>query len=544
MASMTGSQIMVQSLINEGVDQVFGYAGATICSLMDEMYQAADQIHYTLVRQEQNAGHMASGYARVTGKTGVCMVTSGPGATNLITGIATAYLDSIPMVAITGQVPSYQLGKDIFQEVDICSAVTPFSKHTYLVRDAKELPRIMKEAFYIASTGRPGPVLIDFPQNIQTQVVEDPVFPETANIRGYNPSLKGNAKQLNNVVKAITEAQKPVICAGGGVFLAHAEQELYEFAHRMNIPVVTTMMGLSLFNTDDPLNMGMIGKFGNRSGNKAMVKADLLIMIGMRVADRAIMQPDEVKKRFTTIHIDVDSAEIGKNMEANIPLVGNAKLILPQLLTLCEPKDTKEWLDFLKEFRDEELTRDFPDYRGVSPQRFMRALGKKLDPGAFVCADVGQNQIWACQHLFMKDIRFMTSGGLGTMGYSLPAAIGAKTADPSRQTVVINGDGSFQMSFNELAAVREAGFDLKIVIIRNHVLGLVHQSQVRPPFHGAYGVALNGDPDFPALIGAYGFESIELDNEAEMDTAIDTFLHSEGTKVLIVSVDPMCSTTD
>ena len=329
---MTGSQIFVQSLINEGVDQVFGYAGATICSLMDEMKLASDRINYTLVRQEQNAGHMASGYARITGKTGVCMVTSGPGATNLITGIATAYLDSIPMVAVTGQVPTYLLGRDIFQEVDIIGAVTPFIKHTYLVRDAAMIPQIVKEAFYIASTGRPGPVLIDFPQNIQAQEVKDPVFPESVHIRGYNPSIKGNTKQLSHVVRAISEAKRPVICAGGGVFLAHAEEELKEFAHRMQIPVVTTMMGLSLLDTDDPLNMGMIGKFGNRSANKAMVKADLMIMIGMRVADRAIMEPAEVKKRLTTIHIDVDSAEIGKNMEANIPLVGNAKLILEQLM--------------------------------------------------------------------------------------------------------------------------------------------------------------------------------------------------------------------
>ena len=291
MASMTGSQILIQSLINEGVDQVFGYAGATICSLMDEMMQASDKIKYTLVRQEQNAGHMASGYARVTGKTGVCTVTSGPGATNLITGIATAYMDSIPMVAITGQVPSYLLGRDIFQEVDIVEAVTPFIKHSYLVKNAAELPRIVKEAFYIASTGRPGPVLIDFPQNVQSQLVNNPVFPEEVHIRGYNPSIKGNDKQLTHVIKAIENAKKPCICAGGGVFLAGAEKELYEFAHKMNIPVVTTMMGLSLLDTDDPLNMGMIGRFGNKSANKAMVKSDLLIMIGMRVADRAIMEP-------------------------------------------------------------------------------------------------------------------------------------------------------------------------------------------------------------------------------------------------------------
>lgn len=541
---MTGSQIFVQSLINEGVDQVFGYAGATICSLMDEMKLASDRINYTLVRQEQNAGHMASGYARITGKTGVCMVTSGPGATNLITGIATAYLDSIPMVAVTGQVPTYLLGRDIFQEVDIIGAVTPFIKHTYLVRDAAMIPQIVKEAFYIASTGRPGPVLIDFPQNIQAQEVKDPVFPESVHIRGYNPNIKGNTKQLSHVVRAISEAKRPVICAGGGVFLAHAEEELKEFAHRMQIPVVTTMMGLSLLDTDDPLNMGMIGKFGNRSANKAMVKADLMIMIGMRVADRAIMEPAEVKKRLTTIHIDVDSAEIGKNMEANIPLVGNAKLILEQLMEKCEPYDTSEWREFLKDYRETELTRDFPEHPGVSPQRFMRALGRQLKEGAVVCADVGQNQIWACQHLFMHGIRFMTSGGLGTMGYSIPAAIGAKIADPGRQSVVINGDGSFQMSMNELAAIRAGRIDVKIVIIRNHVLGLVHQSQVLPPYHGSYGVELDGDPDLHVLISAYGIKSMALHDESDMDDKIREFLNTDGAAVLIVDVDAMCATTE
>ena len=541
---MTGSQIFVQSLINEGVDQVFGYAGATICSLMDEMKLASDRINYTLVRQEQNAGHMASGYARITGKTGVCMVTSGPGATNLITGIATAYLDSIPMVAVTGQVPTYLLGRDIFQEVDIIGAVTPFIKHTYLVRDAAMIPQIVKEAFYIASTGRPGPVLIDFPQNIQAQEVKDPVFPESVHIRGYNPSIKGNTKQLSHVVRSISEAKRPVICAGGGVFLAHAEEELKEFAHRMQIPVVTTMMGLSLLDTDDPLNMGMIGKFGNRSANKAMVKADLMIMIGMRVADRAIMEPAEVKKRLTTIHIDVDSAEIGKNMEANIPLVGNAKLILEQLMEKCEPYDTSEWREFLKDYRETELTRDFPEHPGVSPQRFMRALGRQLKEGAVVCADVGQNQIWACQHLFMHGIRFMTSGGLGTMGYSIPAAIGAKIADPGRQSVVINGDGSFQMSMNELAAIRAGQLDVKIVIIRNHVLGLVHQSQVLPPYHGSYGVELDGDPDLHVLISAYGIKSMALHDESDMEDKIREFLNTDGAAVLIVDVDAMCATTE
>ena len=327
----TGAQILMEGLAREGVERVFGYAGATICPIADALREDPN-IDYTLVRTEQNAGHMASGYARATGKTGVCIVTSGPGATNLITGVATAYMDSIPLVAITGQVPSNLLGRDIFQEVDITGAVTPFTKHCYLVKDAAQLPAVLKEAFHIASTGRPGPVLIDIPVDVQEQLVADVVFPEEVRIRGYNPSVRGNDKQIANVAAAIGVAERPVICAGGGVFLAHAEEELRQFAESTGIPVVTTMMGLSLLPTEHPLNMGMIGSHGNNTANRALAKSDLLIMIGTRVADRAIVSPDEIQKRMANIHIDVDPAEIGKNMQSTLPLVGNAKVILQQLM--------------------------------------------------------------------------------------------------------------------------------------------------------------------------------------------------------------------
>ena len=540
---MTGAQILMEGLRREGVEQIFGYAGATICPIVDELRNMPD-LGYTLVRTEQNAGHMASGYARGTGKAGVCLVTSGPGATNLITGIATAYLDSIPMVAITGQVPSHLLGRDIFQEVDITGAVSAFSKHNYLVKDAARLPHIIKEAFYLATTGRPGPVLIDIPIDIQNQVA-DVTFPEEVNIRGYHPSIRGNDKQIENVVKAISTAKQPVICAGGGVFLADAMSELVQFAESTGIPVVTTMMGLSLLPTDHPLNMGMIGSHGNECANKALAKSDLLIMIGTRVADRAILSPAEIHRRMWTIHIDVDPAEIGKNLQSELPLVGNAKVILQQLLERNVRVDAGEWLEQLRQRRTEELERTMPHRENsVSPSRLMRTLGQKLRSDAAICVDVGQNQIWTCRNLWLQGGRLLTSGGLGTMGYALPAAVGVKVAQPDRQTVVVCGDGSFQMAMNELAAVRAGGMDIKVVLIHNGVLGLVHQIQQSAPYHGTFGVALDGSPDFAAIASAYGIPSITVQKDDQVSECLQRFLAKDGPCLLIAEVDPACTTND
>ncbi len=541
---MTGAQILIEGLQREGVERVFGYAGATICPIADALL-AAPKLAYTLVRTEQNAGHMASGYARVTGRTGVCIVTSGPGATNLITGIATAYMDSIPMVAITGQVPSVQLGRDIFQEVDITGATLPFTKHNYLVKNAAELPRVIKEAFHIASTGRPGPVLIDIPVDVQDQLVTEVEFPQDIRIRGYNPSVKGNDKQIANVAKAINGAERPVICAGGGVFLSHAEDALREFAEKTRIPVVTTMMGLSLFPTEHPLNMGMIGTHGNVSANKALAKSDRLIMIGTRAADRAIFSPDEIQRRMPIIHIDVDPAEIGKNMLPTVPLVGSAKVILRQLMDRDLHVDCGAWLEMLQEMRREELNRTYPEKEGyVFPGRLLRLLGERLREDAAVCVDVGQNQIWSCKHLRLNGARFLTSGGLGTMGYAIPAAIGVKSAQRSRQVVAVCGDGSFQMAMNELAAIVAHKMDVKILLLRNGVLGLVRQSQVQAPYHGPYGVDLDGSPDFSVIAAAYGIPSLHLDSEAQTEETLDRFLAMEGPALLIAEVSPDWKTTD
>ena len=542
---MNGAQALIESLLREQVDHIFGYAGATICPVVDVLKEHPE-IGYTLVRTEQNAGHMASGYARISGKVGVCMVTSGPGATNLITGIATAYMDSIPMVAITGQVPSNLLGRDIFQEVDITGAVAPFSKHSYLVKNANDIPRIVKEAFHIASTGRPGPVLIDIPIDIQNQELKKFQYPEEVNIRGYKPSVKGNDLQIKRVAEAISKAKQPLICAGGGVWLAHAQKELLELAQRNQIPVVKTMMGLSVMATDHPLNMGMIGAHGNHCANKALARADLLIMVGTRAADRAVIDPAEIQRRMATIHIDVDPAEIGKNMQAAIPLVGDVKVILQQLLDRdITPPDSAQWLAKLRDYRTAELNRTFPrreDY--VFPGTVLRKLGQKLEDDAIVCVDVGQNQIFTCKYLPQKHGRLLTSGGLGTMGYALPAGVGAKVAAPDRQTVVVCGDGSFQMAMNELSAIVCGHMDVKIVLFQNQVLGLVNQIQNTAPYHGAFGVALDGSPDFAALAGAYGIPSMCADDEDKLDGVLEQFLSSRGSCVLICKVHPDVGTND
>lgn len=542
---MNGAHALIESLLREQVDHIFGYAGATICPVVDALKEHPE-IGYTLVRTEQNAGHMASGYARVSGKVGVCMVTSGPGATNLITGIATAYMDSIPMVAITGQVPSHLLGRDIFQEVDITGAVAPFSKHSYLVKNANDIPRVVREAFHIASTGRPGPVLIDIPIDVQEQTLKKFDWPEEVNIRGYKPSVKGNDLQIKRVVETIAKARQPLICAGGGVWLADAQEELLELAETANIPVVKTMMGIGLMPTDHPLNLGMIGAHGNHCANKALAKSDLLIMVGTRAADRAITSPDEIQRRMATIHIDVDPAEIGKNMQAAVPLVGNVKVILRQILDMgVSSTDSADWLAMLRDYRKAELSRVFPKRPGsVFPGTAIRRLGAKLDEDAVVCVDVGQNQIFTCKYFPQKHGRLLTSGGLGTMGYALPAAIGVKVAKPDRQTVVVCGDGSFQMAMNELAAIRCADLDIKILVFQNHTLGLVHQIQKSLPYHGPFGVDLDGSPDFAAIAAAYGIPSIMVREEEELDEAIEHFLSTKGACLMLCEVHPDVGTND
>ncbi len=541
---MTGAEAMVKGLLEQNVDILFGYPGATICPFYDELAKEEQKgsIRHILVRQEQNAGHMASGYARRTGRVGVCVVTSGPGATNLITGIATAYMDSIPIVAITGQVRTDQLGKDVFQEVDTTGMCAPFVKHSYLVENVSDIPRIMREAFHIASTGRPGPVLIDVPSDIQNAVFEY-TDPGEVNIRGYKPNITGNEKQIRKVAREISEAERPLICAGGGVIIADAQDLLAEFARKYNIPVVTTMMGLGVLPTLDDLNAGMIGQFGNSPANYALNNTDTLIIIGARVADRAVMKPDKVSAHSKTIHIDIDPAEIGKNMEAMVPVVGDVKLVLEKLLQEEITTDCKEWTNEIRRKVEESRAREIPPRNGsIGPKKLMLEIGRQLKDDAYVVADVGQNQIWAGKYISIDKGRFLTSGGLGTMGYAFPAGIGVKFADPDQQTIVVCGDGSFQMSLNELSTAAEHNLDIKIILLNNRRLGMVNELQKNGFSQGPYAVHFPTTPDFCKLAEAYGVACRYIDDESQIAEAVTEMLRHQGPFLLECKVAPDEST--
>lgn len=400
---------------------------------------------------------------------------------------------------------------------------------------------MVKEAFHIASTGRQGPVLIDVPVDIQEQMIE-PKYPDSVDIRGYKPSVRGNELQIKKVAQAISASHRPLLCAGGGLFSAGAREELLALCESAGLPVVTTMMGLGLLPSDHPMNLGMIGAFGTATANRALNTTDLLIIAGARAADRAVTAPKEVARRTKTVHLDVDPAEIGKNLSPTVPVVGDVKVILGQLLSHAPKADSGDWLAELHAFRASEAA-PFPSPAAgsVTPAWLMRALGDRLDDDACVCVDVGQNQIWAAKHLPMKHGRFLTTGGLGTMGYSLPAALGVKTAEPRRQTVVVCGDGSFQMFENELATLNAMGADVKLVMVHNGVLGLVHQIQ-RRSYSGPFGVRLDGSPDFETLAAAYGVPSRRISNDAQVAEAIDAMLTSQGPYLLICDVDPMATT--
>ncbi|NLX64901.1 MAG: biosynthetic-type acetolactate synthase large subunit [Clostridiaceae bacterium] len=538
---MKAAEAIVKCLINENVDTVFGYPGGHILEVYEALRKS--KIRHVLVRQEQAAAHSASGYARVSGKVGVCITTSGPGATNLITGIATAYMDSIPLVAITGQVNSTKIGRDMFQEADITGATESFTKHSYLVKNENDLPRIIKEAFYIASTGRPGPVLIDIPSDIQAAEIEKLVIPETVNIRGYKPTIKGHVGQIKRAVKAISESKRPLIIAGGGVLLSHAEGELLSFVEKTGIPLVHTLMGKGSLPGDNRHYIGMIGNHGFSEANRAVAKADLLIIIGTRVADRAWGGiSDQTNEEARIIHIDVDPAEIGKNVGTHIPLVGDARTILTQMIDRVDRVDTDEWLKELKSFKKEHIKRKKEKAGSIDPKYVIETISKKLDDNAVIVADVGQNQIWAARHFEDKiGRRFLTSGGLGTMGYGLPAAVGAKIAAPDRQVVAVVGDGGFQMSLYELGTISQNNLDIIILLFNNSRLGMVRELQDR--YYGkTNAVDLDKNPDFIKLCDAYGIKGVRINSDSELEDAFETAIRHKGPFLLECVVDPNEST--
>ena len=534
---MIGADALVKCLEIEGVTTLFGYPGVAICPFFNSVLNTG--IESILVRTEQNAAHAASGYARVTGKVGVCVATSGPGALNLITGIATAYADSIPLVCITGQVNSSLLGSDVFQEADITGAAESFVKYSYLVKNAKDIPQIIKEAFYIASTGRKGPVLIDIPIDIQNSEIGDFKYPETVNLRTYKPTIKGHSVQIKKVLKEIVKAKRPVICAGGGVILSGAQTELKQFAHKFGIPVVSTLMGISALSSSDEMYYGMVGNNGKKYANRAMNESDLLIMAGARVADRAISQPDLVMENTVMVHIDVDPAEIGKNIGPTIPLVGDIKNIFNELLSEEATCDFKEWRATLNEYRLNEPPRKAPRPEYVDPAKFITELSNLLNDDAIYVADVGQNQMWSCGYHIVKNGKFLTSGGMGTMGYSIPAAIGAKKADLSRQVVAVCGDGSFQMALNELATMQQHHIPIKIIVFHNGYLGLVREYQYNT-YNANYSVVdLTGSPDISKIASAYDIPFVRLENCNNMNSIIAEFLSSEGPGLMECMLDPM-----
>lgn len=534
---MNGADAIIKCLEAEGVEVVFGYPGVAICPFYNSILDS--EIRTILIRTEQNAAHAASGMARITGKPGVCAVTSGPGATNVITGIATAFADSIPMVVITGQVNSELLGSDVFQEADITGAVESFVKYSYLVRDAREIPRIMKEAFHIANTGRKGPVLIDVPIDVQNAPVDKFVYPTEVNMRTYKPTVKGNMVQIKKVIKELEKAKKPLICAGGGVLLANAQQELREFSAKNRIPVVSTMMGIGVMPTKDPLYFGMVGNNGKAYANRAMNEADLLIMVGARVADRAVNQPDVITKNKILVHIDVDPAEIGKNAGPSIPLVGDAKHIFEDLLAQEFQCDSENWIHTLEENRISMAPKRNPNPDFVDPAAFITLLSEKMQSNGIYVADVGQNQIWSCGYHVVKDGKFLTSGGMGTMGYSIPAAMGAKLAAPDRQVIAVCGDGSFQMSMMELATMRQHKVPVKIIVLKNNYLGMVRQYQ-HFTYKDHYSVVdLSGSPDLEKLVSAYDIPYLRLENMKNAEKVLDQFLAKDESVLLECIIDPM-----
>ncbi len=534
---MLGADAMVKCLEEEGVKYVFGYPGVAICPFYNSILNS--RIDTILIRTEQNAAHAASGLARVTGQVGVCAVTSGPGATNVITGIATAFADSIPLVCITGQVDSALLGSDVFQEADITGAVESFVKYSYLVKDAEEIPRIFKEAFHIANSGRKGPVLIDVPIDVQNTAISRFKYPQEISMRTYKPTVKGNAVQIRKVVKVLEKAKRPIICAGGGVLLSNAEKELRLFAEKYRVPVVSTMMGIGVMPTKHPMYYGMVGNNGHPYANRAMNESDLLIMVGARVADRAVSQPDLITENKVLVHIDVDPAEIGKNVGPTIPLVGDAGHIIADFMKEDLSCEHEEWIRTLDGYRDTMGRVRKPDPAYVDPAAFIRMLSESMDDDAVYVADVGQNQIWSCNYHIVKNGRFLTTGGMGTMGYSIPAAMGAKLADKNRQVVAVCGDGSFQMSMMELATMRQFDIPVKIVVLKNNYLGMVREYQ-HYTYKDHYSVVdLSGSPDLEKLASAYDMKFMRLPAMEDAQKTIDEFLAGSGSVLLECIIDPM-----
>jgi len=533
---MTGAEVVIKALEQEGVEVIFGYPGGAVIPIYDKLYDSS--IKHVLVRHEQAAAHAADGYARATGKTGVVIATSGPGATNLVTGIANACMDSIPMVIFTGQVALPAIGRDSFQEADITGITLPIVKHSFLVRDVNKLASTIKAAFQLAGTGRRGPVLIDLPKDIQTAEVEFD-YPEQVSFRGYRLPAEPSEAQIYQAVKTIGLSRRPVIYAGGGVIASGAAEELKEFAEKTQIPVTTTLMGKGAIPEDHPLSLGMVGMHGTYYANYAVSHSDLLIAVGARFDDRVTGRLDTFATQAKVIHIDIDAAELGKNVRPHHILNGDAKQVLQELLSRVEIPQTKEWLDQIAVWKKEHPLTYCQDGDKIKPQYVIEKLRELAGEKAIVTTEVGQNQMWAAQYYKVSKPRtFISSGGLGTMGFGLPAAVGAQIGRPDALVISISGDGSFQMNLQELATIVQQQLPIKIIILNNGYLGMVRQWQEL--FHNKrYSqTKLIPVPDFVKLADAYGIAGYRVKRPEEVGPVLEQALNHPGAVIVDMVIDP------
>jgi acetolactate synthase-1/2/3 large subunit len=530
---MTGAQMLVECLKQEGVDLIFGYPGGAVLPIYDVLYDAG--IEHVLTRHEQGAVHAAQGYARATGRAGVVLATSGPGATNLVTGITDAYMDSTPLVVLTGQVATTMIGRDAFQEADVIGITMPVTKHSYQIRNAADIPRIVREAFHIATTGRPGPVLIDIPKDVSTQKAPF-VWQESISIRGYNPTVDPHPMGIARLAEAIAQAKRPVLYVGGGVIIAEASEHLVTFARHARIPVVSTLMGLGSFPQDDELFLGMLGMHGTYAANKAVFECDLLIACGVRFDDRVTGKLERFSPKSKKAHIDIDPAEIGKNVAVDIPIVGDVGRALQALIEKAPVADSAEWLRTVHQWVDEYPLAYKSEEGVLKPQQVIDLIQQATQGKAIVTTEVGQHQMWAAHFYKPASPRsFITSGGLGTMGFGFPAAMGAQLARPDETVICIAGDASFQMNIQELQTVAERRIPVKVMIINNNYLGMVRQWQ-ELFYEGRYAESAIGQPDFVRVAEAFGVMGLRATNLEEAKEAVAKALAHPGPVVVDFSV--------